>query len=136
MWEEVKLIQPTSFSAVPAVWADYRAYYQERLAEIDAEEIEDEKERKQRVVNLREEFRCNLSERVRTISIGGALVPRSLMKWINLVFWSSMVLDSYGTTEVHSTSLGHEMVDKVQMKLIDWGVCSTQLSLSACRIIY
>ena len=123
MWEEVRLVQPTSFSAVPGVWADYRARYNTELERrVNQLATDDEDAIKKIVVDLNLEFLENLSSRARTLSIGGAVSSPSLVKWIKSIFWSAILLDSYGTSEVHNISVGHEISEGVDVKLLDWEV--------------
>lgn len=124
IWEEVRLVKPTAFSAVPLVWNDIKHQFEQdlrkQLNDLPEELITQEKVEEIRLTCL-DKYRATLGGRVRNIWIGGAAVSRELIDWLREVFRGALVSESYGSTEVGNISVNNKFLAST-VKFEDWQV--------------
>ncbi|CAF4129529.1 unnamed protein product, partial [Adineta steineri] len=87
--EELALVEPTSFSAQPTFWNKIYLEFNTMLllSGIDNEEC------------LLEQFSKIIPTRCRVISVGGAMISSTILKFIQRCFRHCKIVESYGTTE-------------------------------------
>eukprot|EP01052_Picozoa_sp_SAG31_P003161 SAG31_NODE_119_length_23948_cov_9.957105_8_plen_1292_part_00 len=123
LFEDVRVLEPTLFDAVPRVFAELKADYDRMLVAVHKLAAGDKNGRTLPPEAVEficmQKFKPRLGNRLEALVTGGAPVAPSLLKWLEQCFVVPVSV-TYGATECSGISHDGVLSPGTEIKLLDW----------------
>ena len=121
LWNETSLIRPSFFLSVPRLWNEFYSSFQLKLTlELKANQGSSNPLEESEIIEIvKKEWRDKLGERVKMIYSGSAKIDKKVIEFLKDLFPTSLIVDSYGLTEVGGISTNGVIMKNLLWKIED-----------------
>lgn len=118
-FEEIAVLQPAVFAAMPAFWTQLYTRCQQAEEEEKERQSQQQQQHDHRGQSALLDARAVLGRRIRVIATGGSHTPPDVFAWMQST-WASddlVVSNSYGLSECPGVSQNGKVLDNVELQL-------------------
>ncbi|EFA83913.1 hypothetical protein PPL_02983 [Heterostelium album PN500] len=119
LFDDLRLLRPHSFWAVPRIWNIIHAQYQHEITQYQsAAPSSSSISRNQAELVIGERFKLILGDRIQMVMTGSAPTSPAVMEFIKRTWAPAPVLTLYGCTEALVISVNDNVLERVDYKIV------------------